>query len=126
NNLDPSFAISSRVGKKDRMVAIYAFKMQRNGLGTWGPDSPLFHFKPSAFAMRVNDLILLNASWDWMCSSRCGFPYPQTVERSKEASGMYVASNYRYRNKITHPIFPGLYKSCVTIFQPIVAAGALA
>ena len=71
NNLEPSFAISSRLAAKDRMVAVYAFAEQRDGLNTWGPDSPLFHIKPSIFAMKVNKILHLHASWDWRGASRC-------------------------------------------------------
>lgn len=119
--LSPTFTINSRVGTKDRMVAIYAFLDQRDGLNTWGPESPLFHFKPSVFSMRVNKVVFLNASWDWMCSSRCGYPFPQEIVYSNEVEGMWLASGYRCRRRVTHPITPKLFKPCVALFQPVLA-----
>ncbi|MEJ1962934.1 MAG: hypothetical protein WDO56_15855 [Gammaproteobacteria bacterium] len=122
NPSTPSFTIDSRLGKKDRMLAVYTIGDHQVGLNTWGPESKLFQFKPSVFAMRVNSILFLNASWDYMCASRCGYPYPRQVAYSRGHAGMFVTSDFRSRKKITHPIVPGLMKSCVTLFQPVLQA----
>jgi hypothetical protein len=69
----PNFAINSRLGAKDRMVGIYTIGDHQKGLNTWGPESRLFQIKPSVFALRINNILFLNASWDYMCASRCGY-----------------------------------------------------
>ena len=119
---EPTFTIDSRVAKKDRMVAVYPIGDQSDGLNTYGVESMLFQRQPSAFAIRINGIVLVNASWDWMCASRCGFPYPQThsVSLDIERRGMSIASNFRRRNRVTHPIMDGLAKASVLLFQPIV------
>lgn len=119
----PSFTINTRVGMKDRMVAVYTVGDHQQGLNVWGAETPLFHMKPSVFALRIKNTLLLNCSWDWMCSSRCGYPYPQNVRRSNETPGGVLASEFRARRRITHPIMSGLMKSCVTVFQPFVQDG---
>lgn len=116
----PSFTINSRLGTKDRMVAIYPLADHQRGLNTYGPESQLFQLKPSVFSLRINNILLLNASWDFMCAGRCGYPYPRKVTLARDHPGMFAASEYRSRRKITHPIMSGLMKSSVTIFQPII------
>jgi hypothetical protein len=120
NPHSPNFTINSRLGTKDRMLAVYPLADHQKGLNTWGPESRLFQIKPSVFSLRVNNILLLNASWDFMCASRCGYPYPRSVTLSREHSGMLSISDFRSRKRITHPIMSGLMKSSVTIFQPII------
>jgi len=45
----------------------------QKGLNTWGPESRLFQIMPSVFALRVNNILFLNASWEFMCSRECGY-----------------------------------------------------
>lgn len=116
----PNFTINSRFGTKDRMVAVYPLADHQKGLNTWGPESRLFQIKPSVFSLRVNNILLLNACWDYMCASRCGYPYPRQVRLLRGHPGVLAASDFRSRRKITHPIMSGLMKSSVTIFQPII------
>jgi hypothetical protein len=116
----PSFTIDSRIGAKDRMVAVYPIGDHQTGLNVYGAECRLFHWKPSVFSLRINNVLLLNASWDWMCSSRCGFPYPKVVRHSKAVQGALVVRDFRQRRSIVHPVLGGLMKSCVTLFQPIV------
>jgi len=116
----PNFTINSRFGTKDRMVAVYPLADHQRGLNTWGPESQLFQIKPSVFSLRINNILLLNASWDYMCAARCGYPYPRKVTLVRGHSGMIAASNFRSRKKVAHPIMSGLMKSSVTVFQPII------
>jgi len=120
----PNFTINTRVGMKDRMVAVYTVGDHQQGLNVWGVETPLFHMKPSVFALRIENTLLLNCSWDWMCSSRCGYPHPKDVRLSTEKPGLLVSTAYKARKRITHPIMPGLMKSCVTVFQPIIQEGS--
>lgn len=119
----PSFTINSRVGTKDRMVAVYTVGDHQFGLNIYGAESRVFHWKPSVFSLRINNILLLNASWDWMCSSRCGFPYPRFVRHSKAARGALVVGDFTRRQNIVSPVLGELMKSCVTLFQPIAQTG---
>jgi hypothetical protein len=116
----PSFTIDSRIGAKDRMVAVYTIGDHQFGLNVYGAESRVFHWKPSVFSLRVNNTLFLNASWDWMCGSRCGFPYPKLVRHSKTVHGALVLADFTQRQRVVHPVFPGLMKSCVTLCQPVV------
>lgn len=124
NPSPPNFTINSRMGTKDRMVAVYPLADYQRGLNTYGPETRLFQFKPSVFSLRINNILLLNASWDYMCASRCGYPYPRKVALAREHPGMMAMSDFRSRKRITHPIMSGLMKSSVMLFQPILQANA--
>jgi len=124
NRANPHFTIDSRLGMKDRMLAVYTIGDQQKGLNTWGPESRLFQIKPSVFALRVNNILFLNASWDYMCSHRCGYPYPRRISLAREQSGMLAMSDFRSKRKVTHPVMSKLMKSCVTIFQPVLQSNA--
>lgn len=119
----PKFAINTRFGMKDRMVAVYLVGDRQRGLNAYGAESPLFQYKPSAFALRINNILLLNASWDWMCAARCGYPYPQALEVDA-ATGELRAGSFRRRSKAVHPVMSGLAKPCVLLFQPVLASFA--
>jgi hypothetical protein len=116
----PNFTINSRLAAKDRMVAVYPLGDHQRGLNTWGPESRLFQVKPSVFSLRVNNILLLNASWDYMCAGRCGYPYPQKLVLVRGQSGLIAATDFRSRKRIVHPIMFGLMKASVTIFQPVI------
>ena len=115
----PTFTIDSRLGRKDRMVAIYTIGDHQVGLNAYGTETPLFQWKPSVFALRVNNTLFLNASWDWMCASRCGYPAPRSRVIDLD-SGLAFVSSYRRRHRITHPIMSGIAKPCVLLFQPVL------
>ncbi len=119
----PNFTIDSRLGRKDRMVAVYPIGDHQVGLNTYGPETPLFQWKPSVFALRVNNILFLNASWDWMCASRCGYPAPRSSTIDLDDGLMHV-SGYRRRNRLTHPIMSGIMKPCVLLFQPVLQSNA--
>lgn len=118
--IEPSFAISSRVASKDRMVAIYAIGDHQTGLNAFAAETALFQLQPSVFGLRVNNTLILNASWDWMCSSRCGYPYPRT-QQIDFSLGALVAGRFRCRRRISHPIIRGLHPAWVVLAQPIFA-----
>lgn len=116
----PSFTINSRIAAKDRMVAVYTIGDHQRGLNVYGAESRLFYWKPSVFSLRINNTLLLNASWDWMCSGRCEFSYPKWIRHSIESQGALVLDQFTRRTRIVHPPMPGLIKSCVTLYQPIL------
>ncbi|MGN6719671.1 MAG: hypothetical protein ACTHLX_20050, partial [Candidatus Binatia bacterium] len=116
-NISPSFHIDSRIGKKDRMVAIYTVETQNQGLNTYGAETLCFQYQPSCFSLNINNTYLLNMSWDFLCSARCGFPFP------KEAIIDLEYSNVSITHKVKHPIFrKKLIKPSIHVYEPIIQA----
>lgn len=118
--ISPKFAINARFGVKDRMVAVYLVGDGERGLNAYGSESPLFQYKPSVFALRINNILLLNASWDWMCAARCGYPYPEILEVDAEIGGLH-AGDFRRKSEAIHPVMSDIAKPCVLLFQPVLA-----
>ena len=120
--ITPNFHISSRIGLKDRMVAIYAFDSQNKGINLAGTDSQIFFDMPCCFGLRINDLLLLNVSTDFFCSKGCGLPHPTSMRHliGGENDGMLTIDGFAYAAKVHNPITKlKLFKPVVWIYQPI-------
>lgn len=119
--ITPQFTIDTRVGQKDRMVAVYPVGDHQRGLNVYGAETPLFQFKPSVFGIRINNILLLNASWDFMCSERCGYPYPRSVKLDV-GTGLMHTADFSRKKRVAHPATAGLMKPCVLLHQPSLAS----
>ncbi|RUR15186.1 hypothetical protein ELY21_14960 [Legionella sp. km535] len=113
----PKFYINNRIGIKDRMLAIYPFNSQNQGMNIWGAETLTFQFKPSCFSIRINDIYILNMSWDFMCAKRCGFPYPKII---KTDLAEFAISGFKRDENYKHPILRmPFYKPSIHIYQPL-------
>ncbi len=120
-DLPRNFAISDRIAKKDRMIAVYPIgDHQPDGLNYFGPESPVFDTHPCAFALRVNNRLFINASWDWMCSKECGWPYPKKKQVLLDHGGMLHVSEFEATCSVDLSSWDFLPKPSVMLFQPIV------
>jgi hypothetical protein len=97
----PKFKIANRIGKCDRMLVVYPFEKLSKGLNIIGCDTPIFKVMPSAFGMRINDIILLNVSYDYMLAELLGYPFP--IEFTQEKMGFNVTKMKSHY----HPTAPG-------------------
>ncbi|WP_460416004.1 hypothetical protein [Pseudomonas sp. microsymbiont 2] len=119
---DPSFHINSRIGRKDRVLAIYPFSPQQ-GLNAFGVNTLAFDQAPSAFALRINDLLILNCSSEYLVSARCGLPYPKsmTLHLDGESTGLLELSELNYTKKLKYPAFRfPIFKPSILLLQPIM------
>jgi hypothetical protein len=123
SGLVPKFHIRDRIGTKDRMVAVYNIGPQPKGLNAIGVESILFHHNPACFSLRVNDLLLLNISGDFLFARQCGFPAPDTVLQIMDGpyAGRMHCENWRTTRKVQRRLFePRLIKPTVQLYQPIM------
>jgi hypothetical protein len=119
SNSATHFVIANRIGAKDRMVAVYALTNQPQGLNTWGTESPLFLHQPSVFTIRINNMMFLNASWDWMCSGRCGYPAPLVKNMNVDYGAAIAFDRVRTARRVLHPVIKGHLPPALTIVQPV-------
>lgn len=122
-NIQPTFQIDARIGTKDRMLAVYPMETENTGLNAFGVESFVFHRAPSCFALRVNNLLLVNASADFLAAGRCGFPFPRTMQLLLDGpdAGMLALNNFDTRRRIRRPVLRiKLHKPSVLLFQPIM------
>jgi len=113
----------SRVGTKDRLVAIHPIESDNQGLNAFGVESFVFHRTPCCFALRVNNLLLLNASADFLLAARCGFPFPRALQLLVDGpnAGQLWARDLDCTRRIKRPVLRmRLHKASVLLFQPIM------
>lgn len=120
--IKPSFHINDRVRKKDRFVAIYPLSGNELGLNAFGTNTLAFQEAPSVFGLRVNNLLMINCSSDYIFSGRCGFPSPtyMGLMLDGENAGCLELGRFRYSKKTKTPLFRHkLAKPSIYLFQPI-------
>jgi len=123
----PNFHIDTRIAQKDRMLALYVFDSETKGINLFGADSLIFNEMPSCFGLRINDILLINASSDFMCSAGCSFPHPATMKLQigGNLSGQTVLTDFQYPNETKHPVTKlRLFKPVVWLYQPIAMPSA--
>jgi hypothetical protein len=121
-NITPNFHIDTRIGQKDRMVAVSVFDSGNRGINLFGADSLIFNDMPSCFGLRINDILLLNVSADFFCSKGCGFPYPETMllQMGGDEDGKMVLQDFRTPTGFEHPLTRlKLFKPVVWLYQPV-------
>ena len=116
--ITPTFHIDSRIGRLDRMVAIFKIEGVREGLTFIGPQFRMYQLSPTCFAVRVNEMCLVNASGVSLCSQRLGFPYMEPVRINEDHRlevSLHIGSE-RIMNPVERrPPLP----NAVTLYQPI-------
>jgi hypothetical protein len=73
--MDPKYYINSRVGLKDRYLSITNTYKEEKILNWSGVNTIAFMMSPTAFSLRVNNLVFVNCSSDFVVSKQLGFPY---------------------------------------------------
>ncbi len=84
----PHFYIASRVRLNDRMLLICKADCERTGLAFVGCETPCFSVAPCCFALIINNLYLLNMSFNFLFARRLGFPYPEELFVREEHTGL--------------------------------------
>ena len=131
---NPRFAIADRIGLEDRWAKITLLpESVGEGLTYSGVGSPLFGSMPSAFALRINRLVILNASSGRLVTRSLGLPYPET-KRFRTPDGPYYQTNVSFGKKrilpnmmdfgslfggleVFQPAYPFLLKHCEKQFR---------
>jgi hypothetical protein len=124
--INPHLYVDNRIGKKDRLLYLYTLDGKGKGLNAFGIESLIFQHQPSCFALRVNDVILFNASSDYAFSRGCGFWHPERIERQidGEFAGHLRFIGCAMTREIAHPLFDySLLKAPLRIVQPIAQQG---
>jgi hypothetical protein len=124
--IDPHLYVDNRIGKKDRLLYLYTLDRKDKGLNAFGIESLIFQHQPSCFALRINDVILFNASSDYAFSHGCGFWHPERIERPMDGAfaGQLLFIGSVMTKEIAHPLidYP-LLKAALRIIQPIALRG---
>ena len=73
--MDSHYYVNSRVGLKDRYLSITNTYKEEKTLNWSGVNTIAFMMSPTAFSLRVNNLVFVNCSSDFVVSKQLGFPY---------------------------------------------------
>lgn len=104
-------------------MALYPMDTNNVGLNAYGVESLLFHRTPSCFGLRVNNLLMLNASADFLVAGRCGFPHPRGRHLLIDgaAVGALLLADFATTRRIKHPLLRRtIHKPSVHLYQPIM------
>lgn len=116
----PNFYINQRVGNKDRLCLMYCSNGSRKGIGILGTNTMAFEHVPSCFGLRINNLIFLNYSKEFLLGKNLGFPYPNNYSYTDNfhvSVGQFLPGN----RTITYPIIEGkIIKPAIKFYQTIV------
>jgi hypothetical protein len=74
-DLPPNFYINDRVGIKDRYLSVTNTYLPDKTLNWSGANTLTFMASPTALALRVNNLVFVSASTDFLVSKSVGFPF---------------------------------------------------
>lgn len=74
-NLEPKFYINNRVGLKDRFLSITNTNDHSKTLKWTGANTMCFIYSPTCFTLKINHIIFVNCSSDFLVSEQLGFPY---------------------------------------------------
>jgi len=73
--IDSHYYVNTRVGLKDRYLSITNTYKKEKELNWSGVNTIAFMMSPTAFSLRVNNLVFVNCSSDFVVSRQLGFPY---------------------------------------------------
>lgn len=130
----PNFHISDRIGSADRWARLTLLpKDVGEGLTYAGVGTPLFGSMPSAFSIRINNLLIQNASSPRIVSRWLGLPYP-SINRVRTPDGPLYRTEMEFgKNRllsgfmeygkpmrgveIVQPAYPFKLESCERLFR---------
>ncbi|WP_306260393.1 hypothetical protein [Pararhizobium sp. IMCC21322] len=123
--IDPNFHIKERIGRKDRYLAVHSIDTDKMGLNAFGVESLVFHNAPICFGLKINSILLVNISADFIFSERAGFPYPTRCEYISvgDFMGAHKLADFEMNKHIEHPVLhPRMHKASIELVQPILQA----
>lgn len=121
--IHPRFYVRDRIGRKDRVLILALRNDDRPLLSFIGPTTVAFRFLPSAFGLVINNLCIVNISYDYLLARRLGFPYPRTPIISTASESSDYCELGRGLHRVIRPVYSGSLPLNGTIFyQPMFSS----
>jgi len=117
--LDSHYYVNSRLGLKDRYLSITNTYKDEKELNWSGVNTLAFMMSPTAFSLRVNNLVFVNCSSDFVVSKQLGFPYVacEIPTPDKKTTDMMFAMPTKRTEKVMFKT--RTYSPKIEIAQPI-------
>lgn len=127
--IKPNFGIQDRIKSKDRLLAVSRINKKEKGINIYGTEFSAFTTIPSFLGFRINDLLFLSISNDFVVSRELGLPYVSEInsydiftgEVSVDESNFKEGSNELAQKFISYPFS----RYCTIICQPILKSKML-
>lgn len=118
--LEPKYYVNTRVGKKDRMLAITNTYDGLDELWWTGMHTLAFLVSPTCFTMKINNVIFNNCSMDFILSEQLGFPYALYEKQNIDDSNLQDFAFTAGKEKVVGKLFQTpFYKDTTIIAQTI-------
>lgn len=119
-NWEPKFYVNTRVGQKDRMLAITNTYDGTDELWWTGMHTLGFIISPTCFTMKINNIIFNNCSMDFVVSEQLGFPYPLYEKKNPIDPNLQDFLFTEGKEQLAGKLFKTtFYKDATIICQPI-------
>lgn len=117
--LTPKYYINNRVRLKDRFLSITNTYKEEKILNWSGVNTLAFMLSPTAFTLRVNNLVFVNCSSDFIMSKSLGFPFSKEEIINPYSKETLFKMAYGTRKAKSDIFKTKLYKPAIIIAQPI-------
>lgn len=131
-SLPPNHYINDRVGVKDRYLSITNTYLSEETLKWSGANSLTFMSSPTALMVRINNLVFVSASTDFLVANSVGFPYAEfeavtpgsninhwgiTQGTEKILANCFDRTPYTPSYTLRQPIFKGAFESNPALYD---------
>lgn len=117
--MTPKYYVNSRVGLKDRMLSITNTYKNEKTLNWSGVTSPAFMLSPTAITLRINNLVIVNCSSDFVVSKQLGFPYVECERPNPQSEKTDMVMEKATRIANSQLFSTKLYSPSITVSQVI-------
>lgn len=119
-DIDPQFAIASRIATRDRLLFVYRDDEQLDGISIAGVESPIFQVMPSCLVLGINHLHFFNASATALFAQRLGLPAPINRQLVPDRDAGFLADIDPGTGRVELPLltFPTKHGSS-QLYQPM-------
>ena len=119
-DIEPKYYVNTRVGIKDRALAITNTYDGLDELWWTGMHTLGFVVSPTCFTMKINNVIFNNCSMDLILSEQLGFPYPLCERKNPKDENLQDFLFTEGKEELAKTIFKTkFYPDTILICQPI-------
>lgn len=115
----PHFHISSRIGKKDRVLGFFYIDKIKSGYNFYNAQSPIFKIFPSWLGFRILNIFFITGSYDFLLSKNTGYPYPKKWYLI-DNPGVFYANKFNLKIP-SIPVIDKIVENKITLIGQVVS-----
>lgn len=119
-DFEPNFHIKQRIASSDRMFSLQYIDDKNLGIVYTGTEFPTFNTSPSCFTLTINNVVIFNASKEFLFARRLGLPYPNKTQFYPGDKRLLIDKMLPGTERIMLPLIrKPFFSKSIRIFQPI-------